>query len=182
MSTLQSLLLCAGVSRGRGAGRRGGGQAGGRGRGVVLDEPLVLPDMSDPQIPAFEGQPGLKLAVAGDRPLDYYRLFLTDKLIDHFITETNLYADQIIAVSRPQKQFGRLKDWKKVDQTESQIFGPDAADRHCEQTIYRIFLVNDAPFVHTIVFTNHVSKPVPSLAPFLALQWQQQGTTAHFSG
>ena len=118
MSTLQSLLLCAGVSRGRGAGRRGGGQAGGRGRGVVLDEPLVLPDMSDPEIPAFEGQPGLKLAVAGDQPLDYYRLFLTDKLIDHFITETNLYADQIIAVSRPQKQFARLKDWKKVDRTE----------------------------------------------------------------
>ena len=78
--------------------------------------------MTQPDIPGFTGQPGLKKHVQGTKPTDYYRLFLTDDIVQHFVTETNLHAEQVIAVSRPQKRFARLKDRTETDAGEMKKF------------------------------------------------------------
>ena len=76
--------------RGRGAVRGRGGVQRGRGRGgraaaAVLPDPLVEPNMTTPTIPVFTGQPGLKMPVGGTKPIDYYRLYLSDDLVEHFV-------------------------------------------------------------------------------------------------
>ena len=111
--------------RGRGAVRgRGGVQRGrgGRAAAAVLPDPLVEPNMTAPTIPVFTGQPGLKVPVGGTKPTDYYRLYLSDDLVEHFVTETNRYASQTIVTIGPQKQFTRLKKWREADSPEMKKF------------------------------------------------------------
>ena len=122
IAVLANVIFCCFSGGSSGVWGRGVTQQRGRGRGLVLDQPVVQPNMTQPYIPGFTGQPGLKKPVQGTKPVDYYRLFLTDDIVQHFVTETNLHAEQAIAVSRPQKRFARLKDWTETDAGEMKKF------------------------------------------------------------
>lgn len=110
-----------GAVRGRGGVQRRRGR-GGRAAAAVLSDPLVEPNLTAPTIPVFTGQPGLKVPVGGTKPTDYYRLYLSDDLVEHFVTETNRYASQTIVTIGPQKQFTRLKKWREADSPEMKKF------------------------------------------------------------
>ena len=52
------------------------------------------------------------------QPIDFFKLFLTDDLINMMVTETNRYADQEINKHRPLRRSSRLNLWKPVDHQE----------------------------------------------------------------
>lgn len=88
---------------------------------AALEQPLEPPDNTQPDIPDFTGQPGLQVPVDGNTPLDYFRLFLTIDLLDHFVAETNRYAHQVIEAT-PQRHRSRLGKWVDIDRREMEKF------------------------------------------------------------
>ena len=110
-----------GAVHGRGGVQRGRG-SGGRTATAVLPDPLVEPNMTAPAIPVSTGQPGLKVPVSGTKAIDYYRLYPSDDLVEHFVTETNHYASQTVVTIGPQKQFTQLKKWREADGPEMKKF------------------------------------------------------------
>ena len=49
----------------------------------------------------FTEKPGLKINMLSKEKFDFYKLFLTDELIDLMVLETNRYAEQEIERHRP---------------------------------------------------------------------------------
>ena len=76
------------------------------------NEPNVVPKIK------FTGTPGLKIQMNSIQPIDFFKLFLTDDLINMMITETNRYADQEINKHCPLRKSSRLNLWKPVDHQE----------------------------------------------------------------
>ena len=56
--------------------------------------------------------------MGGTKLIDYYGLYLTDDLLEHYVTETNRYVSQTIVAVGPQRQFTRMKKWREVDSPE----------------------------------------------------------------
>ena len=54
-------------------------------------------------------------------------------------------------------------------------------DRTCIQTVHWVVLVNTTNTVRTNLFTDYAKEQIISLAPFLALQWQQPWTCPQLS-
>ena len=53
------------------------------------------------------------------RALDYFKLYITEELIDHIVTQTNLYAAQFIAREQQTlKPHSRGHEWKLTDRAE----------------------------------------------------------------
>ena len=73
------------------------------------NEPNVVPKIK------FTGTPGLKIQMKSMQPIDFFKLFLTDDLINMMVTETNRYADQEINKHRPLRRSSCLDLWKPVD-------------------------------------------------------------------
>ena len=65
----------------------------------------------------FTGTPGLKIQMNSMQPIDFFKLFLTDDLINMMVTETNQYANQEISKHRPIRS-SHLNLWKPVDHQE----------------------------------------------------------------
>lgn len=110
-------------TRGRGRGSRPSRNA--RGIGNFDNSSLSAPNGQPPDIPNFTAAPGLQADMNDDRPIDFYRLFLTDDLLDHLVTETNRYAYQTITqagASGPIKKFSRLRSWTDVDKATMEQF------------------------------------------------------------
>lgn len=105
------------------------GRGRGRARGAARPRRRPLPDtrnwlppqMQQPVIPPFTGVPGIQFGSAGFEKLDFVSLFLTDELIDMFVTETNLYAQQKINIG-PQRRCVRLHQWYPTDRVEMKKF------------------------------------------------------------
>ena len=76
------------------------------------NEPNVVPKIK------FTGTPGLKIQMNSMQPIDFFKLFLTDDLINLMVTETNRYADQEINKHLPLRRSSRLNPWKSVDHQE----------------------------------------------------------------
>ena len=76
------------------------------------NEPNVVPKIK------FTGTAGLKIQINNMQPIDFFKLFLTDDLINMMVTETNRYADQEINKHRPLRRSSRLNLWKPVDHQE----------------------------------------------------------------
>ena len=76
------------------------------------NEPNVVPKIK------FTGTPGLKIQMNSTQPIDFFKLFSTDDLINMMVTETNRYADQEINKHRPLRRSSRLNLWKPVDHQE----------------------------------------------------------------
>ena len=116
------------LSRARGKARsrreragmsRGGGR--GRGRGGISDfdnTTLFTPNNEQPEVPVFTGNPGLNVHHDGDKPIEYYKLFLAEEFVDHLVNETNKYVDQTVEEAGRREQLSphsRLKSWIPVD-------------------------------------------------------------------
>ena len=72
----------------------------------------------------FTGNPGIKARIddASD-PLEFFKLFFTDELIDIIVTETNRYAGQFLAENQGAlKERSRAKEWKETDAKEIKVF------------------------------------------------------------
>ncbi|GFO50628.1 PiggyBac transposable element-derived protein 4 [Plakobranchus ocellatus] len=70
-----------------------------------------------PKLPRFSAQPGIKVALSDDpSPLEVYKLFITDELINSWKVETNRYARAIINSKDQQllSNRSRFKLWTPV--------------------------------------------------------------------
>ena len=56
------------------------------------------------------------------KPIDFFKLFVTDELINTMVLETNKYAKQEINKHRPLKRSSRLKDWKAINADDMRNF------------------------------------------------------------
>jgi hypothetical protein len=72
----------------------------------------------------FTGSPGRKVAVSDtDDPLQYFRLFTTDEMLDLIIAKTNQRALQLMREQpKPPKEHSRLNGWSDVTQDELLVF------------------------------------------------------------
>ena len=70
----------------------------------------------------FTGTPGLKIQMNSMQPIDFFKLFLTDDLINMMVTETNQYASQEINKHHPLRRSSCLNLWKPVDHQEISEF------------------------------------------------------------
>ena len=70
----------------------------------------------------FTEKPGLKINMPSKEKFDFYKLFLTDELIDLMVLETNQYAEQEIERHRPLRRTSRFHHWTKVDAGEMKKF------------------------------------------------------------
>ncbi|GFN95291.1 PiggyBac transposase uribo1 [Plakobranchus ocellatus] len=112
--------------RGRGRGRGRGRE---RGRGRTVNRPSVDPLVSrweecgpdPPNEINFTGQPGIKVDTDDFSPVDYFQLFLDDDLLNHLVTQTNLYAEQYTA-NNELPQFPRAREWTNTDKNEMKRF------------------------------------------------------------
>lgn len=77
----------------------------------------------DPDIPAFEGDPGCNIDTTGFEPVDFFMLYIGD-LIQHFTIQTNKYAnDYITAVAGVNlKPHSRVRKWEPTNNEEMKTF------------------------------------------------------------
>jgi len=71
-----------------------------------------------PRFP-FTGKPGLNVEVPSD-PLSYFRLFVSDSVIDKIVVETNRYAEQ--TDTSHTKPFSRANKWDPVTSDDIFVF------------------------------------------------------------
>ena len=70
----------------------------------------------------FMGVPGLKVNMDSKKPIDFFKLFVTDELINTIVLETSKYAEHEINKHRPLKRSSRLKDWKAITADDMRNF------------------------------------------------------------
>ncbi|XP_065672174.1 piggyBac transposable element-derived protein 4-like [Hydra vulgaris] len=56
------------------------------------------------------------------KPLDFFRLFATEELINTMVVETNRYATQEINKQRPLTRSSHFKDWKPINSEDMRQF------------------------------------------------------------
>jgi hypothetical protein len=94
----------------------------------TIEQDIVVDDWSktdiDPPVFLFDDA-GLGLQVPIPQNADpgfYFTLLVTDRLIDHMVTETNRNAEQVINRNRPMLRTSRLNDWKPTNSAEMKVF------------------------------------------------------------
>lgn len=111
----------------RGSVRRGGMTTRGRGRGTrqsdLITEWQQLQENADaPNINAFTGDPGVKVDITDYKPVDFMELFFDGDLLNHLLTQTNLYEEQYLAANPNLTQHSRANFWQPVDTAEMKKF------------------------------------------------------------
>lgn len=71
-----------------------------------------------PQIPTFTASPGINISVENFGPVDFFKVFVGDELIQHIVDQTNLNATQFIA-QHPTSS--HRKRWVPTHLTEIKI-------------------------------------------------------------
>ena len=69
----------------------------------------------------FLGNPGLKINLESDEPVEFFRLFLTDDLLENIVKETNSYAEELF-LSTQTKEKSRITEWKPLTVATLQVF------------------------------------------------------------
>ena len=80
------------------------------------DEPNIVKQIQ------FTTDPGLKINMESKKPLDFFRLFVTEELINTMVVEINRYATQKINKQRPLRRSSRFKDWKPINSEDMRQF------------------------------------------------------------
>ena len=80
------------------------------------DQPNVVEQFS------FTGVPGLNVNMDSKKPIDFFKLFVTDELINTMVLETNKYAEQEINKHHPLKRSSCLKDWNAINADDMRNF------------------------------------------------------------
>ncbi|KAM4045341.1 piggyBac transposable element-derived protein 4-like [Anomaloglossus baeobatrachus] len=79
------------------------------------------PDSATPFIPDFTANPGINVEVEGFGPVNFFNLFVTDRLLEHIVLQTNLYASQFIT-KNPQSYYARSNSWRPTNCAEMRTF------------------------------------------------------------
>lgn len=75
-----------------------------------------------PVLHPFTGRPGIKVETSTFTPIDYFQLFMTDDLFNHFVIQTNLFADQYIASQLNLGPYSNVRQWVPTNITEMKKF------------------------------------------------------------
>ena len=63
-------------------------------------------------VPTYTHEPGCSVLVEGERPLDYFSLLVTDDMLEHIVSQTNLSAQQYISTN-DLAPHSRVRRWSK---------------------------------------------------------------------
>ena len=80
------------------------------------DEPNIVKQIQ------FTADPGLKINMESEKPSDFFKLFVTEELINTMVVETNRFATQEINKQRPLRRSSRFKDWKPISSKDMRQF------------------------------------------------------------
>ena len=106
----------------RGTNRRGGGGRDAPGSNSHSESQWNT-GYFQPKGEEFSGTPGIQVTVNGTTPLDYFKLFFTDNILDLLVTETNRYAAQCTeAAPKPLPKYSYLALWVPVTRTDMTVF------------------------------------------------------------
>ena len=84
---------------------------------IWKDDPSTTKDFS------FNEQIGLKIDVPENTsPIFFFKLLLTDKLVDDLVKKTNEYATKLINHNRPMRRRSLWNSWKDVNSDEMKKF------------------------------------------------------------
>ncbi|XP_072001791.1 piggyBac transposable element-derived protein 4-like [Engystomops pustulosus] len=75
----------------------------------------------EPQVPEFSATPGINVDTTGFTEIDFFQLFFTNELIHLMVTQTNIYAEQIIT-QNPQSYIAKPHKWFPTHPTEMRKF------------------------------------------------------------
>ena len=76
------------------------------------------------QPPIFTATPGVVPDMSNQEPMDFFKLFFNDRVLDLIFTETNRYAEQYMEKERDylsQHPQARAHDWSKTPLTIKEI-------------------------------------------------------------
>ena len=87
----------------------------------------TAPNMTQPVIPPFTGQPGVQVDVSNFEPSQFFKLFLTPELVQNIVDQTNLYAKQHLESQQFQQYAAnhpksRSLKWKETNSEEMMVF------------------------------------------------------------
>ena len=68
------------------------------------------------------GRPGVQENTNGFQPADFYKLYLTDDLVQKMVDETNLYAQQYMQANPNLPPHSRARQWSPVQKTDMEHF------------------------------------------------------------
>ena len=75
-----------------------------------------------PPIPPYTLQPGSTLTeIIRDFPLNYFSLFVDDRMLSHIVSQTNIYAQQYMK-SHTLAPHSRKRQWQKVEHTVDEVW------------------------------------------------------------
>ena len=81
----------------------------------------VRPNLSRPQNISFTGEPGIQVDTKGFEPIDYFRLFFNDDIINYLVIETNRFAEQFTRDNNLKRR-SRAHKWYPTDPVEMKQF------------------------------------------------------------
>ena len=70
---------------------------------------------------SFDGKPGVNVIVQSCDPLEIFELIVTDEIVDHIVTYSNLYANQSIG-NKEFKKTSRLCKWEDISAPEIGLY------------------------------------------------------------
>lgn len=81
-------------------------------------------DITDavPNFVEYDGDPTINVPVTAETPTDFYKLFVTEEIIDKMVNETNKYAENYINNSQANtKPKSHVKAWTPTDPQEMKL-------------------------------------------------------------
>ena len=89
--------------------------------GGTVPNNWVDPAGTVPTLPAFTGRAGVLIETEDFTPLDFWKLYVDDDLMNHIVCQTNLYAEQV--VHGPNiGPMSRKRDWSPTTKVEMYKF------------------------------------------------------------
>ena len=80
----------------------------------------VEPEDDVPSIPEFRQPTGPSVDMSNKTPLDFFKLLVTEDMLDGIVEQTNLYAQQFMD-STPLPPHSRVHGWTKETHTRSEL-------------------------------------------------------------
>ena len=92
------------------------------GEGDNGEDPIGdLMETEAPLIPPYTLQPGSSMTgITRDAPIDYFSLFVNDRMLSHIVSQTNMYAQQYME-SHTLAPHSRKRQWQKVEHTVDEL-------------------------------------------------------------
>ena len=73
-----------------------------------------------PPIPAYVEWPGVAEDVDGERPIDFFKLFVTTPMLEHIVGQTNLSANQYLE-GKDLTPRSRVRRWRNITHTLQEL-------------------------------------------------------------